>query len=134
MLTFSVVVKGRKEPRLACLKWIIMAGRREREERRSPRLETRRLSLSRIITRIFDCKYNSSRRQLIVVLLPCCLPGQAWASSSLQVGPRPGPTQPGCLVFILTASQLLQIISLKHRANIIKNINPLYCNAYFSMM
>ena len=45
-------MKGRKEARFACLKWSMMTERMEREERRSPRLETKRLSLSRIITRI----------------------------------------------------------------------------------
>ena len=45
-------MKGRKEARFACLKWRMMTGRMEREEMRRPRLETRRLSLSRIITRI----------------------------------------------------------------------------------
>ena len=50
--TLSVVMKGRRVPRLACLKWNMMTGRRERKEKRSPRLETRKLSLTRIITRI----------------------------------------------------------------------------------
>ena len=45
-------MKGRRVPRLACLKWNMMTGRRERKEKRRPRLETRKLSLTRIITRI----------------------------------------------------------------------------------
>ena len=35
----------------ACLKWSMMRGRMEREESRRPRVETRRLSFTRIMTR-----------------------------------------------------------------------------------
>ena len=46
-------MKGRKEARFACVKWSRITGRMEREETRSPTLDTRRLSLTRIITRIY---------------------------------------------------------------------------------
>ena len=45
-------MKGRRVARFACLKWNMKTGRRVRRENRRPRLETRKLSLTRIITRI----------------------------------------------------------------------------------
>ena len=83
-------MKGRKEARFAWVKWSRMTGRMEREESRSPRLETRRLSLTRIITRISIEIWSQPADCCFPAVELGCLPGYLLPpDSSLQVDPLP---------------------------------------------